>query len=365
MRRIVLLTSLFVILTACGEKPRKTESAAPVAAGSSVAVAMEEWPETYEATGTVRARVAGVVSSKVTGYVSEVGFQVGDHVREGQVLISLDARDLETGVARAAAAIREVESTIPEATSAIAAAKANLELAEVTLKRIQDLAAKKSVSTQELDETTARSRGARANYEMARARREQLDARRAQAEEERRAAEISRGYARILAPFAGLVTTKNVEVGNLASPGVPLATIEREGAHRLEAAVEESRIGVAKVGQTVSVQIDALAGGIAGRVAEIVPAVDAASRSYTVKIDLAARAQLRSGMFGRVMFPLGSRPVLAVPAEAVVERGQLQSVMVVEEGAARMRLVTIGRRLGGRVEVLSGLNAGERVEVRP
>jgi RND family efflux transporter MFP subunit len=254
---------------------------------------------------------------------------------------------------------------MPEAAGAIAAAKANLELAEITLKRMEGLAASKSVSAQELDESTARARAARANYDMARAKREQLDAHRAQADEERRAAEIARGWARIHAPFAGRVTAKNVEVGNLAAPGVPLATIEREDAYRLEAAVEESRSGVARVGQTVPVAIDALAGGIAGRVAEIVPAVDAASRSYTVKIDLAARAQLRSGMFGRVMFPLGSRRVLAVPAAAVVERGQLQSVMVVEEGAARTRLVTLGRRHGGRVEVLSGLNAGERVEVRP
>ena len=74
------------------------------------------------------------------------------------------------------------------------------------------------------------------------------------------------------------------------------------------------------------------------------PAVDAASRTYTVKIDLPASPQLRSGMFGRALFAVGARPVLAVPAAAVIERGQLQSVMVAEDGAARTRLVTTGQR---------------------
>ena len=359
MRSIFILSSL-VLLAACREEPKPAAAApqAPVAVRVA-AVALEERPEVYEATGTVRARTAATLSSKVMGYVQEVHVRVGDRVREGQPLVTLDARDLETGVRRADAARAEIESAIPEAESGMAAAKAQLELAQATYKRIDELARKKSVSNQELDEASARLKAAQAANDMARAKRAQLDAKMAQVGEERQAAAIMRGYAQINAPFAGVVTARSVEPGNLAAPGAPLLTLEREGAYRLEAAVEESKLPAVRAGQSVDVALEALDRTIPARVSEVVPAVDASSRAYTVKIDLPALAQVRSGMFGRALFPLGKRQVLAVPAGAVVERGQLQAVYVVEEGAAHTRLVT----LGAKGEVLSGLAAGEKVVV--
>jgi len=109
------------------------------------------------------------------------------------------------------------------------------------------------------------------------------------------------------------------------------------------------------------VALEALDRKLNARVGEIVPSVDAASRSYIVKIDLPPLANLRSGMFGRAFFPLGARKVVTVPAGAVIERGQLQSVFVVEEGAARTRMVTTGKREPDAIEVLSGLSEGEKV----
>ncbi len=114
-----------------------------------------------------------------------------------------------------------------------------------------------------------------------------------------------RDYTRIAAPFAGVVTARSVEPGNLAAPGAPLLTIEREGAYRLEASVDESRLPFVKAGQAVDVALEALDRRLTARVSEIVPAVDAASRAYIVKIDLPALPNLRSGMFGRAWFPDG------------------------------------------------------------
>jgi RND family efflux transporter MFP subunit len=144
-------------------------------------------------------------------------------------------------------------------------------------------------------------------------------------------------------------------------PGAPLLTIEREGAYRLEASVEESRLSAIRVGQAVSVTLDGTDRRIEARVSEIVPTVDAASRSYTVKIDLPAVPALRSGAFGRASFSLGSRSPLTIPADAVTERGQLQSVVVAENGVAHTRLITTGQKSKDQVEVLSGLTAGEMV----
>jgi len=243
----------------------------------------------------------------------------------------------------------------------VAAAKANLDLAQVTFKRIDELAKKNSVSDQEYDESSARLKAAEANYQMARSKRAQLDSRMVQAEQEIRAATIMRGYATIVAPFAGVVTSKTVEPGNLAAPGAPLLSIEQQNGYRLEAAVEESKLPFVHVGQSVQVSLEALDRRLNAHVSEIVPAVDAASRAYTVKIDLPTLPDVRSGVFGRAYFPLGTRTVTAIPAAAMIERGQLQSVFVVEDGTARNRLVTTGRSSNGEIEVLSGLSAGEKI----
>ena len=351
-------------LAGCSDSPREvTSSKAPPTAVSVVTVAEQPWPSIYEATGTVRARTSAVIAAKLLGYVREVRVQAGDRVKEGQLLITLDARDLDVNSHKAEAALDEVRSAIPEADQAVAGAKVNLDLAQTTFNRMQELWSKTSISNQEFDESSAKLKAAQAAYEMARARRAQLDKQAVRVQQDIQATEVARSYAEITAPFAGVVTAKSVDPGTLATPGAPLLTIEREGAYRLEASVEESRLPAIRVGQPVSVKLDGIDRTIEVRVSEIVPAVDAASRSYTVKIDLPALAALRSGAFGRASFTLGNRPALAVPASAVIERGQLQSVMVAENGVAHTRLITVGQKSKDRVEVLSGLTAGEMVIV--
>ena len=351
-----------LLLTSCGSEParRAAESPTPPVAVQTAVIATQDWPASYEATGTVRARTTATISSKVMGYVQQVNAQVGDHVRQGQVLITLDARDLDVSLRRAEAGRAEVESAIPELENATAAAKANLDLAQTTFQRMQELAAKKSISNQELDEASARLKAAQANYEMMRSRRAQVSSKTAVVEQEVRAAGIMRDYAQLAAPFSGVVITRTVEPGNLATPGSPLLTIEQDGLYRLEASVDESKLANVRVGQAVEAVLEADR-KLSARVSEIVPSVDAASRSYIVKLDLPAAPGLRTGMFGRAIFPLGIQKVVAVPLAALTERGQLQSVFVVEDGVAHTRLVTTGRRAKDTAEVLSGLNAGEKV----
>jgi hypothetical protein len=113
------------------------------------------------------------------------------------------------------------------------------------------------------------------------------------------------------------------------------------------------------------VEIDSLNRTVSGRVAETVPSIDASTRSFIVKIDLPAVAGLRAGMFGRGAFPGVEREALLVPQSAVLERGQIRSVYVVEKEIARLRLVTLGEARDNRREILSGLVAGERVIVAP
>jgi RND family efflux transporter MFP subunit len=354
-----------LLLASCGSQPTRRDApsqTAPVAVRVAAVTAVD-WRPSYEATGTVRARTTATISSKVMGYVEQVSVQVGGHVAAGQLLITLDARDLDASLRQAEAGRAAVEGAIPELESAEAAAKANLDLAQATFKRMEELAAKKSISNQEFDEASARLKAAQANYDMARSRRAQLNSKMAQAEQEVRTAEIVRDYARLAAPFSGVVVSRTVEPGDLATPGAPLLSIEQDGLYRLEAAVDESGLAPVRVGQAVQAAI----GGrtVNARVSEIVPSVDAASRTYVVKVDLPAMPQLRSGMFGRAIFPLGAQKVVAAPLAALMNSGQLEWVFVVEDGVAHTRLVSTGRRAGDMVEILSGLNAGEKIVAPP
>ena len=361
--RMLLVIASGAWLSACGTTRHETgaeNKQAPISV-QTIAAATAEWPATYEATGTVRARTTSVVAARMMGYAREVRAQAGDHVKAGQVLAVLDARDLEASLRSAAAGLDEVRQAMGEADGAVAASKAGLDLAQATFARMQDLYNKKSISTQEFDEAQARLKAAQAQHEMGLARRKQLDSKLRQAEQAVNASEVNRSFAEVTAPFAGLVTVKSIETGNLVTPGAPLFTIEREGAFRLEAAVEESRLGSIRVGQGAGVHLEGVEREIEARVTEIVPSVDASSRSGTVKIDLPALATLRTGMFGRASFQMGERKLIAVPSGAVHENGQLESVYVAEEGVARTRLVTVGQKWNKQTEVLSGLAEGEKV----
>jgi RND family efflux transporter MFP subunit len=360
-----LLPVPLMLLASCGSEPmrRPAQSQTAPVAVHVAAVTAVDWHASYEATGTVRARTTATISSKVMGYVQQASAQVGDHVSQGQLLITLDARDLDAALRQAEAGRASVESAIPELDNAMAAASANLDLAQATFKRMQELAAKKSISNQEFDEASARLKAAQANYEMTRSRRTQLNSRMAQADQEVRTAGIVRDYAKLAAPFSGVVISRTVEPGNLATPGAPLLTIEQDGLYRLEASVDESKLASVRVGQAVEAVVEDRK--VNARVSEIVPSVDAASRTYTVKLDLPAMPHLRTGMFGRAIFPLGTQKVVAAPLAALMENGQLQSAFVVEDGVAHTRLVTTGRRAGDVVEILSGLNAGEKAVAPP
>ncbi len=366
MIRTALLVSTALFVAGCSSGRHDQQKGAGAPAGPAVraavvAAAQEEWPETIELTGTVRARVESTLSSRMSAWVREVRVRQGDTVAAGQVLAVLDAQDVEVGMRTAQAAVGEAESGIPEADQAIAAAQAQLELADATLRRLEDLFAKKSVSQQELDEVRSRQRAAEAGVRMARARRQQLDSRIARAREGVESTRVSLSWATLRAPFAGVITERRVEPGVLAAPGMPLFRIEQtSGGYEVIAPLDESRLRDVSRGAAARLMLDTVGDAMEARVAEIVPAADPQSRTVDLKIPVSGKG-LRSGLYARVSIPGRGRAVVAVPAPAVRERGQLQMVFVQDSGAARSRLVTTGSRVDGRVEVLSGLRAGERV----
>jgi multidrug efflux pump subunit AcrA (membrane-fusion protein) len=370
MNRFLPFAILTLILMTAACSPEKTTHAAggtqPAAfAGEVETVTASPIVDTYRSSGTVRARYTAAIAARIAANIVEIRVQSGDRVTAGQTLIVLDRANLEANRRRAEAACAEAESAIAETVNAIAAANANLELARVTHKRFEDLLAKASVSQQESDESQARLKSAVAALEIAVSKRRQAEARRGQAEAELAAARVALGYATLAAPFPGLVTERQADPGSLATPGAPLLTVEREGNLRLETSIDESRLGLVRIGEQVEVEIDALNRTVTGRVAESEPLIDAATRTFTAKIDLPSVPGLRAGMFGRAAFAGGEREALLVPQSAVLERGQVRSIYVVEGDTARLRLVTLGEARDNRREILSGLTAGEKIILAP
>jgi RND family efflux transporter MFP subunit len=361
--KIVIPSILAAVLAACGgHAPKQTEAASqPPVAVQTVEVRTVDWPVSHETPGTVRARTATTLSSRVMGYIREIKVEPGDRVQSGQLLATIESRDLDAAVRQAQTTEAEAQSGITEVENGIAAAKAQLALAQATFRRMESLHKQTSISDQEFDEATARLRTAQAALEMAQSKRSQLDARIAQARQSTETARVMQSFSQIHAPFSGIVTGKPAQPGQLATPGMPIITIEQAGGFRLEAPVEESLLGTIRVGQKVRVALDAWDRTVDARVDEIVPAVDAQSRSFAVKASLPSAPNLRSGLFGRLIIDRSVRQSTVVPVNAITQHGELQSVFVAENGAARTRMITVGARRDGQAEVLTGLTPGERV----
>ena len=372
MRLVVALLAVgaLVGLISCSDESPPASS--PAVEPAPVAVRTEtlrlaQVSDRISLVGTVTARSEALISSKLLSYIRSIPVHEGDRVSAGQTVAVLDDRELRARLEAAQASQAEAESAILAAQHGIASARSQLHLAEITHQRFEDLLAKESVSRQEFDEVDARLKAARAAVVLARSRKSQADAKRAQAEAGIAQAEVMLSYAVLAAPVAGVITERMAEPGNLAAPGTPLLRIEETGAYRLEVAAPESQLANLRVGQRLPVAIDVLGTGgpSDGRIVEIVPAVDRESRTFTVKIQLPASPAIRSGLYGRAFLPGSQREILTVPVSSVLEQGQLRSVFVVEDGRARRLLLTLGELREGRYEVLSGLEAGDRVVLEP
>jgi RND family efflux transporter MFP subunit len=356
----IIACSLIGCTHATETPPIASQQADPVEV-RAVRIQGTRWDSQYDAIGSVKAYTISNISSKVAAYVIEVPVKVGDVVREGQRLVTLDSRELDASYKSAQSHRAEIEDAIAEAQQGLVSAEAQLTVGRVTYTRMSELHERKTISQQEFDECTARWTQAQAGHAMAEDKIKQMKSRLEQVDQELKTAEVNRGYATLNAPFSGVVTAKPVEPGILAAPGMTLITLEKTDRYRLEVTVEENRLPAIRLGQTIPVSIEATGFSGSVRVSEIAPAVDPGTRAGIVKLDLPNDSKWRSGQFGRAHFAGSPEDVLTVPADAVKQEGQINSVQVADDSTLRVRLVTVGRSVGKDVEVFSGLRAGETV----
>jgi membrane fusion protein, multidrug efflux system len=375
IRPAALVVAATLALASCSGS-RESSSAVDSRPAVEVAVQaarVESGPQSFDVGGVVRAHTTATLVSRIFADVQEVRVRPGDRVRAGQVLIRLDARDLQAQQARAEAGLAAAEQAIKAATSGREAAEAGLAMATATHTRVSELRAKNSATPNEFDQATSGLRAAESQAQGAQAMVREAQAGAEAARAALRGASVGVSYAVITAPFDGIVTEKRVEVGNMATPGAPLLIVEDPRSFRLEVQVDESRVAGIDRTHPVDVTFDpqpdqgSVAGAPqAGTITEVARALDPGSHAFLVKIDLPQAANLRSGMFGRARFSGPVRQALTVPESAIVRNGQLTSVFVADrQNRARMRLVQVAGTRDGRAEIAAGLDAGEMVVVQP
>lgn len=294
---------------------------------------VSEQQATTATTGSVIAVESVRVASRLMGYLRNISVAEGDAVKQGQVLFTIDPLDIEGAVEQARLGLRQAEAAMQDA-------KADFD-------RFDNLYKDDVVSRQQFEKM-------KLNYDIAVSRAAQAKAGLGTAQGQMR-------YASVTAPINGVVTQKLAHEGDIAAPGHPVLMLENPAHLQVQTSVAESLFKSIRLGQEMRVEIDGHAQALIGRVAQLSPSADPMTHTYKVKLDVSAPG-LKSGSFARVLFPSGQRTVLALPQSAILNRAGITGAFVVNaEGIAQYRMVRTGQSVDNTVEILSGLNPGERV----
>ena len=335
---IIGLFSIVLFAASCGDGDQKTVADNSPAVTVNVSSITQESSSSFLTTsGKIEAVKSANLSTRMMGYVDKIYVQVGEKVSKGQQLISISNTDLTAKLAQGNAGITE--------------ATAAYNNAEKDFNRFTTLFNENSASQKELDDITA-------NYTMAKARLEG-------AKQMKNEVNAQFSYTNIRAPFSGTVTNKFINVGDMANPGMPLLEVESPGKFQVLAMVPESEILQIKADADVDVVLKSLGKTVKGKVLEVSTSSKNTGGQYMVKVMLEKTdATVMSGMYATVQFPMQSdesSQAVMLPKEAIVTNGQLTGVYTVSQSnTALLRWLRLGRTIGDKVEVLSGMSVDEQ-----
>lgn len=340
LRLFVLVFSGVAITTSCSGNKERTITELPAVPVQISEVSQNNQARRITASGSIEAENSANVSTRMMGYITGIHVKMGQKVQKGQLLATLNSSDLTAKKGQA-------ESGILQAQSAFNNAKKDYE-------RFVALFEQNSATQKEMDDMTTHLEMARAGLEMAKQMKNEVDAQFA--------------YTNITAPFSGVVTGTFAKEGDMASPGMPIISLEGSGKLEARVMVSESEIAHILPEMEAEVSIKSLNKTVTGKVSEISSSARNTGGQYFVKIDLTeAGKEILPGMFVNVVFQretetaeTGSNTIL-IPENAIVREGQLQGIYVVSENnTALLRWLRLGKKYGNEVEVLSGLTAREK-----
>ena len=340
MKKIYIPLLALVLLASCNSEKKKEIVKETAIAVKVSGVSENNNSPFVTASGKIEAKNSANLSTRIMGYVTKVHVQVGQKVNARQLLVSINNTDLQAKKA-------QVDASILQATAGFNSAKKDYD-------RFVNLFKQQSASQKELDDMTARYEMAKAGLEGAKQMRNEVTA--------------QFSYSNITAPFPGVVTNTFIKQGDMASPGMPLVSVEGASKLQVMAMVPENDIAAIKKGMPVSVLVKSSNEKLNGKVSEVSISATNTGGQYLVKVDLNKTDHtVLSGMFVNVQFPLANKAtnskseLLLVPESALVKQGQLTGMYTIGTGnVAILRWLRIGKSFGDQVEVLSGLSANEQ-----
>ena len=331
---LLTLFILFAFVTAgCKGKTEDSVKRPQISGVKVEPVTVSKVDDIYEVTGTVRSNQTSLVASRVMGTVTFIPVREGDFVQKGQLLLTIDDRD--------------VAQRLQAAKMLAEAAKQNSDLTDKTWQRYKKLHTEDVVSQQEMDRIDTQKKLADAEYNRVKA----------MADE----AATYLSFTKVTAPVSGRITEKRIEAGSMATPGMPLLVIEGGGNSYIEVSIDAGIGNSVKTGMAVEAEVETEDRPLAGIIKEVFPAVDPSSRTFTAKIGF-KDVNPRSGLFARVRIPIGKKESIIVPDQAVVRKGQLTGLYAVDDNRlVTYRLVRTGKVSAAGTEILSGLKANDRI----
>lgn len=294
------------------------------------------------ASGQVEAIQSANISTRVMGYITNVYVKIGDRVKQGQLLFTVNSNDILAKRAQADAGIAQADAALYNA--------------QKDYERFSTLYKQQSATAKELDNASLQYNAAKASANAARQMRNEVNA------------QLS--YANVTAPFSGIITQKMQDAGSMATPGMPVVTIEQSGNLQVSAFVSESQIAKIKQGDEAKLNIKSINKIIPGKITQISQSSQSSGGQYIIKISIpdSEKKQVYAGMYVNVNIPVKD-PVqtasanennILVPAESIINKDQLTGLYTIgNNNTALLRWVRLGKSFGNNVEVLSGLSKNE------
>lgn len=360
------------------ESGGKADKAAPDAKEVTLAPVTELVVEqTIDISGTLDADEQVTVGAKLPGRVASIAVDLASPVQRDQVIAQLETRDYELRIEQAAAALAQSRAQLGlpqdgpdteldvESTAIVREALATLKEAQANQIRARNLAQEGLMSGMDRDAAEAAAVRAETAVQSAR---EEVRIRQATVRQRRSELRMARQQladAVVRSPIDGVVQARRASVGQYLAAGAPVVEIVRIDPLRLRVAIPETDAAGVRAGQQVRVTVPGDSAVYAGTVARLAPALDQQSRTLLVESDIKNPGHLRPGSLVSAQIVVNSKPAPSVPASAIVRFAGLTKVITVENGKAKEKQVATGRAAGDRIEIVSGLAAGESVVAKP
>lgn len=286
-----------------------------------------------DVSATIHSKQTTQVAARILAPIRSIYVKAGDLVKKGDLLIELDNRNNRANVAQSKENTRAINASLVQAKSHHL--------------RIKHLFSKDSATKAQLEQASA-------NYLS-------LKAQLASARQKLQSSLTTSSYSQIKAPFSARVIDRFAEPGDLASPGIKLLTLYDPTALRIEAHIRESLALTLKIGQQLKTFIPAMNKTIQATIEEIVPAANPGARSFLIKASIVHDDKLLPGMFVKISIPSGKTELMLIPENYIKQMGQLDVTWVLEDNVAIRRFIRIGNKSGDKVQVISGLNPGDKL----